>query len=83
MYTVELARSAARELRGLPAAVQRRVTAKICALAREPRPRGVAKIKKRNLYRIRIGNHRILYKIDDKNTLVAILSIGHRREVYR
>ena len=83
MYTVELARPVVKELRGLPASVQRRMGAKLRALAHEPRPRGVVKLKDKNLYRIRVGGYRVLYKIEDRNAVVAVLSIGHRREVYR
>ncbi len=56
---------------------------KIDGLVRNPRPAGVEKLKGLpNLYRLRIGDYRLLYQIQDKILLMLVVQIGHRREVY-
>jgi mRNA interferase RelE/StbE len=52
-------------------------------LAQTPRPRGVEKVKSTGLWRIRQGDYRIIYGIDDKQRLITVVRIGHRREIYR
>lgn len=52
-------------------------------LAEDPRPIGCHKLSFKDFYRIRYGDYRILYAIDDKSQIVRIMKIGHRREVYR
>jgi mRNA interferase RelE/StbE len=75
---------AVKALRDLPRADQRRVAARIDALAENPRPPGVEKLEGADdLYRVRAGDHRIVYRIEDKRLLVLVIRIGHRREVYR
>jgi mRNA interferase RelE/StbE len=81
---VQLAASAAKEFRSLPADLKRRISAKIDRLEQDPRPAGVRKlVGHERLYRIRIGSYRIVYEIDDKAQLIRITRIRHRREVYR
>jgi mRNA interferase RelE/StbE len=83
-YTVTFAKSAHRELAKLPSSVVARIFPKIEALARLPRPSGCQKLKGHNaLWRIRIGDYRVLYEIDDRHCVVDISSVGHRREGYR
>ena len=83
-YAVEVATSAVKALRDLPRTDQRRVAARIDALAEDPRPPGVEKLEGADdLYRIRAGDYRIVYRIEDKRLLVLVIRIGHRREVYR
>ena len=83
-YTVTFARSARRELEGLPAKVAERVLAKIESLARQPRPSGCKKLRgPSNLWRVRVGEHRIVYEIDDRNRMVDIVIVRHRGEAYR
>jgi len=76
-------RSAAKELDELPKKERRRIVERIQALAEEPRPRGSEKLSGQEKYRLRQGNLRILYEIDDPSLSVTIVKIGHRREVYR
>ena len=84
MYRVELAPSAARVFRTLDRAVQRRLARQIDALAHEPRPRGVEKLHgTKNRYRVRMGDYRVIYEVEDDLLLVLVVRIGHRREVYR
>jgi mRNA interferase RelE/StbE len=60
-----------------------RLRAAIDALAVEPRPRGAEKLAGRDDYRIRVGDYRVVYAVDDRDRLVLVARIAHRREVYR
>ena len=83
-YRIEFTSAAARDISKLTEDVQQRLMAKIDALAHEPRPFGVQKLQGReNRYRIRVGDYRIIYEIQDQILVVLIVRIGHRREVYR
>ncbi len=83
-YQVLFAPAAEREFRALPQAVQVRLASRINALAAEPRPTGSAKLAgPPDLYRIRIGDYRVIYAIDDGRLLVLVVRAAHRREVYR
>ena len=83
-YRIELKPSAAMELAGLPRPIQRRIAAKIDSLAVTPRPPGVKQLSgPERLYRIRSGEYRILYQIQDNVLVVLVIRIGHRREIYR
>lgn len=85
-YRVEIERSAARELAHLELAVRRRVGQKIQSLATDPRPRGAKKLKGSGappLWRVRTGHYRIVYEILDDVLVVVVITVGHRREVYR
>jgi mRNA interferase RelE/StbE len=71
-------------LQKLPSEIAVRVFAKIEALAREPRPRGCQKLRGNNaLWRIRVGDYRVLYEIKDHNRLVDVIAIGNRQDIYR
>lgn len=71
-------------MKNLPKIEQRRIVKRIEILAVEPRPFGAKKLSgEENLYRIRSGDYRIIYQIQDKILLVLVVKIGHRREVYR
>ena len=83
MYKLELKRKAQHALDKLPKGDFKAVLSAIKSLASTPRPKGVEKIKVVGLWRIRQGDYRIVYSIDDNQKLVTILRIGHRREVYR
>jgi len=82
-YEIRLHPQAARAFRRLQNPLQSRIAAAIDALANDPRPTGTAKLAGRNDYRIRVGDYRIVYAVDDDEHLVLIARIGHRREVYR
>jgi mRNA interferase RelE/StbE len=82
-YRIELTRAAERDLRGLSRDVLRRVDRKIQALSNDPRPHGAKKLEGRaNTYRVRVGDYRILYEVEDTAILVLVVRVGHRREVY-
>jgi mRNA interferase RelE/StbE len=64
--------------------ILRRVVLKIDELAQKPRPSGVRKIMGSNIdYRIRIGDYRIIYQIDDTERVIEIRGVGHRKEIYK
>jgi len=83
MYKVELRRRVQRALDKLPKTDFEAVVKGIKELAQTPRPRGIEKVKTTGLWRIRQGDYRIIYAIDDNQQLVTVVRIGHRREVYR
>jgi mRNA interferase RelE/StbE len=83
-YSLQIKPSAAKELEALPKKDRQRLAARIQALATDPRPPGCEKLSGQdNLYRVRQGDYRILYTVDDAALLVVVYKIGHRREVYR
>jgi mRNA interferase RelE/StbE len=83
-YRIEFLSSAQREFLGLSKSDRRRMGARIDALAENPRPSGCVKMSgQRNLWRIRAGDYRVLYTIDDVPMIVAITKVAHRRDVYR
>ncbi len=82
-YTVTFARSARRELEALPTSVIRRILLKIEALATNPRPAGCRKlVGEKDLWRIRIGDYRVIYHVLDKEHTVDIVAVRNRREAY-
>ncbi|MCO6458180.1 MAG: type II toxin-antitoxin system RelE/ParE family toxin [Pirellulaceae bacterium] len=83
-YQIVFARSARRELENLPRPLSLRVLRRIESLARTPRPRGCRKlVGSANLWRLRVGDHRVIYGIDDAQRLVDIVAIRHRSEAYQ
>ncbi len=83
MYQIELRRRAQRVLDRLPKSDFQAVVQAIKELVQTPRPRGVEKVKGTGLWRIRQGDYRIIYSINDNQQLVIVVRIGHRKEVYR
>ncbi len=83
MYKIELRRRAQRALDRLPKTDFPAVIEAIKELAQTPRPRGVEKVKSTGLWRIRQGDYRIIYRVDDNQQLVTVVRVGHRREIYR
>jgi len=83
-YTVIISKSVQKQIDDLPNDITLRVIEKIQNLATEPRPDGIVKLKGfENEYRIRIGDYRVRYEIDDENQLIQILQCKHRKDVYR
>ena len=83
MYKVEVRRRAQRALDKLPKTDFQAVVEAMKGLAQTPRPRGIEKVKTTGLWRIRQGDYRIIYAIDDNEQLVTVVRVGHRREIYR
>ncbi len=82
-YRIEIAPAAARQLRKLDRAAQRRLQAAIELLADEPRPSGAKKLVGGNgEWRVRTGDYRVVYEIHDNVLLILIVAVGHRREIY-
>jgi mRNA interferase RelE/StbE len=82
-YKVELETRARREYRDLPTRAREHVSDAIDDLQVDPRPPGCKKLVGGNGFRVRTGDYRILYTVDDHLHIVRIYRIGHRREVYR
>lgn len=83
-YRIDFLVAARRHLRALPVDVQAWIQRSIDALGDEPRPSGTAAmVGEGGLLRIRVGNYRVMYDIDDGERLVTVVRIGHRKDVYR
>jgi len=81
-YEVLILRRAQKELANLPKADYERVRDAMAALAENPRPVGCKKLVGREGWRIRSGDYRAIYEIDDAQQTVTVLHIGHRRDIY-
>lgn len=82
-YRIEFTRAALRQLSTLQRRDSARVLAAIEVLATDPRPQGVKKlVGEDNAWRIRIGDHRVIYEVHDGRLLVVVFRVGHRRDVY-
>ena len=82
-YSLEIKQSAQKELDSLDDSVFKRVDRKILALADNPRPPGCKKLRVyADHWRLRVGDWRVVYVIDDRAKAVAITRVAHRREVY-
>ena len=83
-YQVLIPRPAQKQLNNLPKDIGDRMVEKILLLAEDPRPSGTKKLKGYdNEYRIRVGDYRVRYEIDDEKLIVTVLSCRHRKDVYR
>ena len=82
-YSLLILPRADRALRSLSENDAERIDAAIEGLAENPRPVGSKKLKGEEAYRIRVGDYRVVYSIDDNKRIVLIADIGHRREIYR
>jgi mRNA interferase RelE/StbE len=82
-YRVEVAPAALRQIRKLDSAAKRRVQAAIELLARQPRPYGATRlVGGEGEWRVRTGDYRIIYEIQDNVLLVLVVAVGHRRDIY-
>ena len=83
-YSVQFARSARKEIEALDPPVAKRIIKRIDSLVDDPRPSKVVKLQgSTDQWRIRIGEWRVVYRIDDKEKLVDVSVVRHRREVYK
>ena len=82
-YKVSLKKSAEKELRSIPSRDIHKIVEKLKGLAHQPRPHGCEKMEGQDRYRIRQGDWRVVYSIDDVEKTVLVVKIGNRREVYR
>ena len=81
-YRIEVRPAALRALRKLPHDVAPRIHAAIALLAQDPRPPASRPLQGRPGYRVRVGDYRILYTVNDDVLLIVVVTLGHRREVY-
>lgn len=82
-YKIFFKRSAVKDLDPIPKKDLQRTVKRIESLAKDPRPAGCEKLTGQDRYRIRQGNYRIVYSIQDKDLTVWVVKIGYRRDVYR
>lgn len=83
MYKIIFSRTASKELADLPAQAVNRIIPAIKKLGNDPRPVGCKKLKgESNAWRVRIGDYRVVYSIDDVIRIIDIRSVGHRKDVY-
>jgi mRNA interferase RelE/StbE len=82
-YTVLILRRVQRELAGIDKPAYDRILQAIRSLGGAPRPDGCVKLTGRDGWRIRVGDYRVLYEIDDTAKTVTVVNVGHRRDVYR
>ncbi len=83
MYTVSITRAAQKDLNSLSSVAQARVRAAIDALSNDPRPNSATQLRGSTSWRMRVGDYRVVYDIDDIDLVVTVIRVGHRREVYR
>ncbi|MGB5960679.1 MAG: type II toxin-antitoxin system RelE/ParE family toxin [Coleofasciculaceae cyanobacterium] len=84
IYTVILPKPVQKQLDNLPDDIRNRIVEKIVLLAQEPRPQGAIKLKGYDdEYRVRVGDYRVRYEIDDEEFVVLLLFCKHRKDVYR
>lgn len=82
-YKIQIKPSAFKELKKIPKKDLQKITKKILSLSVNPRPAGCEKLSGQEKYRLRQGNYRIVYSIEDDMLIVTIVKIGHRKEIYK
>ena len=84
MYTLLIERHAEKGFKKIPKNISNKLIIKIKSLKDNPKPSGCRKITgSENDYRVRIGDYRVIYEIDEKNKQIIILAVGHRKDIYR
>ena len=82
-YSVGVERKAQKQIARLSSEMQDRIEAALGALAYDPRPPGCVKLTGRDDYRVRVGDYRILYDIEDDRLTVVVVKVGDRKEIYK
>jgi mRNA interferase RelE/StbE len=82
-YKISIKKSAAKELENIPKKNLRKIVKRIQSFAQNPRPAGSQKLSGQQQYRVRQGDYRVVYSVDDKDSIIDIVKIGHRRQIYR
>jgi mRNA interferase RelE/StbE len=82
-YTILIERYAQKQIMKLDKKVIPLIKASIADLADNPRPYGYKKLKGEDAYRIRVGDYRVIYEIDDGKIIVIVVSVGHRKDIYK
>jgi mRNA interferase RelE/StbE len=83
-YRIEFAPRAERDFKALDGSIRGRIARRIQSLAENPYPQGIKKIEGEDaLYRLRVGDYRILYQVHGQRLVILVVGIGHRRDIYR
>jgi mRNA interferase RelE/StbE len=82
-YTIFIERYAQKQILKLDRKAIPIIKSAIASLADNPRPQGYKKLKAEDAYRIRVGDYRVIYEIDDDRIIVVVVSVGHRRDIYK
>lgn len=82
-YVVLIERYAQKQIMRLDKKVVPSIKAAIADLANNPRPYGYKKLKGEDAYRIRVGDYRVIYEIEDDKIIVTVVSVGHRKDIYK
>lgn len=82
-YRVEVRPAAVRQLREIDPTQRHRIQGAIALLAEDPRPPAAKPLRGRPAWRVRVGDYRIIYTTNDDVLLIVVVTLGHRREVYR
>ena len=82
-FQIILPKSVQKELDRLPDELAGRILARLAGLETNPRPADVKKLKGRDAWRIRVGDYRVIYEIHDRVLQIIVITVGHRREIYR
>jgi len=82
-YSIQILRRGQKELAQLPKHEYERIKGAVLNLSQDPRPQGCKELTGREAWRIRVGDYRVIYEIDDAQQKLTVLHIGHRRDVYK
>jgi mRNA interferase RelE/StbE len=82
-YSITIKKSAEKDLNKLPKKDRDKAVRIILGLAKKPRPKGCAKLKFKECWRVRFGDYRIIFEINDSARKIAVIGVKHRRDVYR
>jgi mRNA interferase RelE/StbE len=82
-FQIILPKSVQKELDRLPDDIARRILTRLAGLETNPRPADVKKLKGRDAWRIRVSDYRVIYEIHDRILQIIVITVGHRREIYR
>lgn len=82
-YRVIIPKSVRKELDRLPDDVAQKILTRLAGLETNPRPVDVKKLKGRDAWRIRVGDYRVIYEIHDRVLQILVITVGHRRDIYR
>jgi mRNA interferase RelE/StbE len=84
-YTIKFDRQVKKDFKSIQPQDIKRIKSAILKLSNDPRPHGCTKLKgdKRDYYRIRVGNYRVIYSVEDDILLILVVTVGHRKEIYK
>lgn len=82
-YKIHFRKSVSRDMRRIPNQDVRRILKTIVSLSEDPRSSGAEQLSGQERYRVRQGNYRIIYEINDMEVIVVVVKVGHRKDVYR